>query len=109
MSTVPSDPLMTDPLLSGATDSASLARKSGRGRRCRAIGSSPTMRVTAMLGSEHSVTVSGPDLDLRRVITLLNDTLTRARKADSQNMSLATFLSLLRDQAASTLRDGQGS
>ena len=60
----------------------------------------PTMRVTAEQAGGYSVTVSGPDLDLRRVLTLLTDVITKIRKAQAQQMSLATFISLLRDQAA---------
>ncbi len=58
------------------------------------------MRVTAELGRECTVTVSGPDLDLCCVLTLLMDLASKVRKAQHQKMSLATFISLLRDQAA---------
>jgi hypothetical protein len=68
--------------------------------RPRVVSATASMRVTAVLSPAHSVTVSGPDLDLRRVIALLNDTLSKARKAQSQQMSLATFISLLHDHAA---------
>lgn len=70
-----------------------------RGRR-PAVSGPPVMRVTAELAGGQSVTVSGPDLDLRRVMTLLTEVLSKARRAQSQQMSLATFISLLRDQAA---------
>lgn len=58
------------------------------------------MRVTAEQPGGYSVTVGGPDLDLRRVLTLLMDLASKVRKAQHQQMSLATFISLLRDQAA---------
>lgn len=111
MSSVPSDPLISGPTSFplGAPASSTSDPTRGRGRRRLTVTSPATMRVTAVLGPEHSVTVSGPDLDLRRVITLLNDTLSKARKAQSQNMSLATFVSLLRDQAMLTLRSQPGS
>ncbi|MDP1795974.1 MAG: hypothetical protein Q8K78_00760 [Planctomycetaceae bacterium] len=71
----------------------------GRGRK-RTLVPAAAMRVTAMLSPAHSVTVSGPDLDLPRVIALLSEALSKARKSHAQQMSLATFVSLLRDQAA---------
>ena len=56
-------------------------------------------KVTTVLDNGHSVTVSGPDLDLSRVIALLSEAVAKARKAQAQRMSLATYISLLRDQA----------
>ena len=84
--------------------SPSLEAPAVRRRRGPATAAVSLTKVTAVLGDGHSVTVSGPDLDLPRVIALLGESLAKARKAHAQQMSLATYVSLLRDQAERRVR-----
>ncbi|MCP9801793.1 ParB/RepB/Spo0J family partition protein [Synechococcus sp. RedBA-s] len=56
-------------------------------------------RVTAILGNGRSVTLAGKGLSLDAVIELLEQLLTRAKRAKSQSLSLETFARAMRDQA----------
>jgi ParB/RepB/Spo0J family partition protein len=56
-------------------------------------------RVTAMLGADRSVIVSGPALSLDTLIAWLEELLVKARKARPQGLELGTFIRTLKDQA----------
>lgn len=59
---------------------------------------SPTGRLIAMLGLGRVVSVIAPALSIESMIELLEELLAKARKAKSQNLSLATFARFLEDQ-----------
>ncbi len=93
------------PLDSPVPDPVPLPGKPVAGRtnyrgRPRSASAPTTMRVTAEHPGGYSVTVGGPDLDLHRALTLTTDMAAKIRKALNQKMSFATFISLMRDQAA---------
>jgi ParB family chromosome partitioning protein len=55
-------------------------------------------RMIAMLGLGRVVSVFAPSLSIESVIELLEELLSKARKAKAQSLSLATFSKLLEDQ-----------
>lgn len=59
---------------------------------------STSERLTAMLGLGRVVSVFAPQLSLESLIELLEELLAKARRAKTQNASLATFSKLLEDQ-----------
>ena len=56
-------------------------------------------RVTAKLGGGRTVSVVGDTLDLEGFIEMLEEVLTKARKARTQGIEVGTFAKMLRDQA----------
>jgi ParB family transcriptional regulator, chromosome partitioning protein len=56
-------------------------------------------RAVAALGSGRSITVSGPGLNLERLVDWLEELLAKARKVRTKGVELDTFLRLLRDEA----------
>ena len=56
-------------------------------------------RVTAKLGGGRAVSVVGETLDLEGFIEMLEEVLTKARKARTQGIEVGTFAKMLRDQA----------
>jgi ParB family chromosome partitioning protein len=56
-------------------------------------------RVTAKLGGGRTVSVVGDSLDLEGFIEMLEEVLTKARKARTQGIEVGTFAKMLRDQA----------
>ncbi len=61
--------------------------------------STPLNRAVALTGQGESVSVSGNNLDFDRFIELLEATLSRARKARQQGLTLQTHLKVLREEA----------
>lgn len=78
-----------------------LMRKLKRVRRAQAAPDKGLARVTAALGGGRSITLAGKGLSWESLVESLEQLLSRARKAKSQGLSLATFVRTLRDQAAS--------
>lgn len=58
-----------------------------------------TTRVTALLSSGRTVTVTGASLNLEGFIEVLEELLAKARKVRPQGVELGTFSKMLRDQA----------
>lgn len=56
-------------------------------------------RVTAVLGSGRSVTVTSEGLSLERFIEVISELLEKARRVRPQGVELGTFIAMLRDQA----------
>jgi ParB family chromosome partitioning protein len=70
-----------------------------RKRGAKKAGPSGT-RVTAMLDSNRSISLSGNGMDSVEVlIQWLEELLTKARKVRPQNLALGTFINMLRDQS----------
>ncbi len=59
----------------------------------------PSSRITAVLETGHTVTVTGGGLNLESFIAVLEDLLARARRVRPQGVEVATFIAMLRDQA----------
>ncbi len=76
-----------------------VAMVKARKRGGKKAGTSGT-RVTAMLDSNRSISLSGNGMDSVEVlIQWLEDLLTKARKVRPQNLALGTFINMLRDQS----------
>lgn len=76
-----------------------LVRKLRRTANAESSQTTKASRVTAKL-PEGNVTVSAEDLSLDKLIAVLEATITRAKKARSQKLTLSTFVKALKDQAA---------
>jgi ParB/RepB/Spo0J family partition protein len=76
-----------------------VAMVKARKRGAKKAGPSGT-RVTAMLDSNRSISLSGNGMDSVEVlIQWLEELLTKARKVRPQNLALGTFINMLRDQS----------
>jgi ParB family transcriptional regulator, chromosome partitioning protein len=80
-------------------DGVSGAAKAARNSSCQ-TDSSTVSRATAVLGDGWSVSVLGQSLTLERVIGIIENLLSRARRARTQGLTLPTFLKVLRETKA---------
>lgn len=86
-------------LASGKLTRDGLAKGAKRKKRSTSPGGKPVSgRLIAMLGLGRVVSVFAPALSIELMIELLEELLSKARKAKTQNLSLATFGKLLEDQ-----------
>ncbi|MEZ6064116.1 MAG: ParB/RepB/Spo0J family partition protein [Planctomycetaceae bacterium] len=86
-------------LRSGALTRDGLTKLVRRKKRPKPRGEKPALeRLTAMLGLGRIVNVFAPTLSLESLIELLEELLAKARKAKTQNLSIATFARFLEDQ-----------
>ena len=86
-------------LASGKLTRDGVAKAEKRKKRASSRPSNtPTGRLIAMLGVGRVVSVIAPVLNTEIAIEILEDLLSRVRKAKGQNMSLATLARLLEDQ-----------
>ena len=89
--------------LAGQLASGKLTRdevaKAAKKPKKRSLAPKPASeRLIAMLGLGRVVSVLAPSLSIESVIELLEELLAKARKAKTQNLSLATFARFLEDQ-----------
>lgn len=75
------------------------AAKAARKKPCQ-ISSGTVSRATAALGDGRCVSVLGRSLTLESVIELIEDLLSKARRARTQGLTLPTFLKVLRETKA---------
>lgn len=77
-----------------------IARKLRRVANAEAATKTKAKRVTAKLPEGTSVSVCAPDLSLDKLIDVLSDALSQAKRARNQKLTLSTFVKTLADQSA---------
>ena len=91
---------LTEKLLAGKLTRDGLVAISKRCRQSTGdANSSPISRATAQLATNRTISVAAAELSLERFIDLLEELLSKARKARTQGLELGTFIKMLRDQA----------
>lgn len=93
--------LAAEAIQSGLTRDAVVAKVRDSKRKRGNANANATGRVTAPLGDGQSVSVTAAELTLERFIALLEELLSKARRARPKGLELSTFIKMLRDQSRS--------